>query len=275
MTERTALNIVLGYPLSYTLSPLIHRVIYQLLGCRAVMLPFAQVELSVIVSVIKERAIDLAAVTMPFKEDILAYVDWMSDEVTAIQATNTLIQRDGALHAYNTDCAGVAHALRACAIAGKRVLLWGAGGAARAAAYYLQQQRAELFCYNRHPERAERLVQIFGGTVVEAAALTRLPYDLIINSIPLGAVPAAKVSFLLDYPFTSQQVVFDMVYEPRETQLLRRARQAGAQVIGGLDMLVGQACGQVTTWLDCALSVTEVTKALDSVSGCARECWDS
>src|ERR1700722_8159736 len=155
ITAKTRLNMVIGYPLTHSQSPLLHNLIYQALNIDAVLLAFAHTNIQALIETIKTLSVSLTAVTMPFKQKILDFIDPnnCSDEVMHLSAANTLIQRDEKLYAYNTDIAGITYALRTIPLKNKRVLILGAGGAARAAGYVLKNQQAQLFWHNRTAEK--------------------------------------------------------------------------------------------------------------------------
>lgn len=245
----TCNNSVIGWPISHSQSPKLHQYLYQSLGIDAVMLPLSHPTLPPLVQAIKTLKVELTAVTAPFKEDIMDYLDVCSEASQAIQAVNTVIQRaDRKLYGYNTDVDGIAYALRSVSLADKQVLIIGAGGAARAAAYVAQQNGARLFCLNRTRARAEALTRLFSGEVITQHQVREIAWDVIIQTTPVGTFPHVKDSPLPHYPWTSQQVVFDMVYNPMRTALLKCAEKAGARTLSGMDMFVVQAVHQVALW---------------------------
>ncbi|OGT46987.1 MAG: shikimate dehydrogenase [Gammaproteobacteria bacterium RIFCSPHIGHO2_12_FULL_41_15] len=243
--QKTKLNMVIGFPLEHSQSPLLHNAVYDMLGMNAVMLAFANQNLKTMVQSIKTLSIALTAVTMPYKEKIIKYLDDCEPEVKLLKAANTIIQREGKLYGYNTDVAGIQYALRNTNLTKKNVLIIGAGGAARAAAYVLQKKRAHLFWLNRSKSKANALAQLFGGTVVNPQQINELLLDVIINTTPVGMYPNIDVLPLAAYQFQSHQTVFDMIYNPIQTQLLKQAKKAKAKIIFGVDMFVGQGLQQI------------------------------
>lgn len=239
----TRLNLVIGYPLGHTKSPKLHQEIYRLKEINAVMLAHPTQDLAATVQAIKTLSVGLTAVTIPHKEAILKFVDEQSEEVNVLGAANTLINNSGKLTAYNTDINGIEHALRNTTLKNKTVLIIGAGGAARAAAYVLQKNKANILYLNRTAKRAQKLAKLFGGEVI--TDLENLNIDIIINATPIGMYPNIGHSPLPDYRFHSNQTVFDMVYNPIDTPLLIKAKACGATIISGEDMFLGQALKQV------------------------------
>jgi len=245
---KTTLNMVIGHPLTHTQSPCLHHHLYQQLGLNAVLLAFSNQTVEPLIKTIKTLKIGLTAVTLPFKETVVNHVSDCDMAGQAIGAINTIIQRQGKLYGYNTDVSGIAHALKNIVLNDKRVLIIGAGGAARAAGYLVQEQGAHIFWLNRTRKCAEKLCKDFSGTVIDHAQLKNLSIDVIINTTPLGMFPSVEQSPLLDYQFRASQVVFDMVYNPMDTQLLLSAKQANAKTISGINMFIGQGIRQVELW---------------------------
>jgi shikimate dehydrogenase len=264
---------VIGYPLEHTQSPILHNTMYHLLNCNAVMLAHHCNDLVSAIQAIKTLSVGLVAVTMPFKEDILPLLDDISAEAKKIKSVNTVIGQQGKLMGYNTDVDGIAFALRHVMLAHKTVLIIGAGGASRAAAHYLNQCGAHILWLNRTARHVVPLIELFGGKLVNAEQLDDLPMDAIINTTPLGMLPNVDVSPLPHYQFNRSQIIFDMVYNPRETRLIKDAKSQGAQCISGLAMFIGQGLKQIELWLNKSIvtpAMVDVVKAkLDQAQGTA------
>lgn len=245
VTNKTKLNMVIGYPLEHSQSPVLHETVYQLLDINAVLLAQPHSQLKSLIQAIKTLSVELTAVTIPYKEKVIKYLDQCSPEVNALKAANTLIQRDGKLYGYNTDIDGIAFALRDIAIKNKKVVVIGAGGAARAMGYFLKKNHAKILWMNRTQKKAITLATEFGGDVICHDELNIMPIDIIINTTAVGLYPHIEVSPLSDYVFSSHQVVFDMIYNPMMTQLLKQAKKHKAEIISGLDMFIGQGIKQI------------------------------
>lgn len=242
------INAVAGYPLEHSLSPLLHNYYYDHLGVDAELRAFPIRECAEIAAVLRTQPIPLCAVTIPHKVTMMKFLDTIDAPASAVGAVNTVINRDGQLCGYNTDIAGVRYALRTTPLKRCRAFILGAGGAARAAAYVLAQEGAEVFYYARTLEHAHELARDFGGSVVSYEQAHAVSYDLICNTTPVGMHPTIRESPLPDYHFRAGQAVFDIVYNPLETQILQDAKQAGAQIISGVEMFVAQACEQIRLW---------------------------
>lgn len=244
ITANTCLNMVIGYPLSHSKSPLLHQAIYRELGIDAVLLAKAHESLEALIQVIKTLSVGLTAVTLPYKEQVLQYLDEPSSEVMALKAANTIIQRNGKLYGYNTDVHGIAFALRDIDVKNKKTLVIGAGGAARAMGYFLQRQQATIFWMNRTKEKADLLANTFGGNVITDNGLDK-DFDIIVNTTSLGLYPNTHETPLAHNIFHAKQTVFDMVYNPVKTTFLKQAEAKQATLISGLDMFIGQGLKQV------------------------------
>lgn len=255
INSMTKLNMVIGYPLSHTQSPVFHQAIYRRLNLNAVLLGFSNSNLQLLIKAIKTLGVELTAVTMPFKEKILAYLDEQSPEVKILQAANTVIQKDHKLYGYNTDIAGIKYSLRHENISHKKILVLGAGGAARAVGYFLHAHDANIYWYNRSPDKAYRLVELFGGRII--INLTELEsfsekFDLVIQTTPIGMSPEKNISIfsekLAKKIFHADQIVFDLIYNPPKTLFLQQAESQGAKIINGSEMFTGQALQQIELW---------------------------
>lgn len=247
--NKTRLNMVIGYPLEHTLSPILHNSVYKLLDVNAVLLAHASEDLRSTLQALKTLSVGYSAVTMPFKAAIIPYLDEMGQEISSLKAANTIIFQSGKLIGYNTDVDGIAYALRNTELTNKNVLLIGSGGAGHAAAYYLKEKNANIFYCNRTKKHAIFLAELFGGKFIEKNEIEKYSFDVIINTTPLGMLPHVLNSPLPDYSFTPNQTVFDMVYNPIETEFLKKARTRGAFCISGIDMFLAQGLKQIELWL--------------------------
>jgi 3-dehydroquinate dehydratase/shikimate dehydrogenase len=155
--------------------------------------------------------------------------------------------QDGKLYGFNTDAAGVVRPLeQRVPLDQSKILVLGAGGAARAAVFGLKERGAEVFIMNRTAATAQKLARQAKARVVKRADLKKLSFDVIINATPVG------MGNTKDSPLNENEIqakyVFDMVYDPGETRLLKLAKARGAQVIPGIEMFVNQAARQFEIW---------------------------
>ena len=248
VTSATRLNAVIGNPLTHTLSPLLHSHSYALHGIDAVMLAFGHADVKMLVQAIRALNIGLTAVTIPHKETILPLLDVVDPTARTIGSVNTVIQDGGKLRGYNTDSIGIQRALNGIALKDTNALILGAGGAARAVAFVLSAAGAHVCYANRTPENAQALAHQFGGTGIALEQVNENSYDLIINTTPVGMSPDVQATLLPHYAFHAGQTVMDCIYNPRETTLLRSAREAGASIIPGIEMFIAQGIEQIRLW---------------------------
>jgi 3-dehydroquinate dehydratase/shikimate dehydrogenase len=241
---------VAGSPLGHSASPAMHNAAFGAFGIDAVYVPLQTSSASDLLVVADAIGLEGASVTIPLKQPLLACgvdADELSKNVGAI---NTL-KRDGrGWQARNFDVAGflAPFAARRIDLRGKRALVLGAGGAARAAVWGLRSQGAEVRVAARRPEAARALTEQAGGSVADWPPPS--DWNMLVNTTPIGMWPRVGESPVDRSVFdrATGAIVYDLVYNPVDTELLQMARAAGAETIDGLEMLVGQACHQFEWW---------------------------
>lgn len=246
-SRATAIYGVAGLPLGHSASPAMHNAAMASLGMDAVYVPFetaGAIELLDVATAV--GAIGLS-VTAPLKTGVFAQVP-RHDELSArIGALNTLRRDNGGWEGRNFDVAGflAPFVRRGLSLEGRRAVVLGAGGAARTAVWALQSQGARVEVAARRLDAARALAEEFQVGVSDWPPPPG--WDLLVNTTPVGTWPHVDAS-PLDADRVRDGVVYDLIYNPEETALLAAARAHGADVIGGLDMLVGQACHQFEWW---------------------------
>jgi shikimate dehydrogenase len=246
---------VIGDPVAHSLSPAIHNAAFAATGVDATYtaVRVAPDELAALMD--EARTVDLLglSVTMPHKAAILAHLDEVRHEAQVLDAVNCVLRDGDRLVGANTDGAGFVDALAAASVdlVGTRVVVLGAGGAARAVIHALAAEGvAELGIVNRSPERAKAAV-LLGGRDARVAEVGDVPdFDVVVNATSVGMGESAGRS-TLPVPadlLREGQVVVDLVYEPVETGLLAAARAAGARALDGVGMLVHQAAHAFHLW---------------------------
>jgi len=243
--ESTQVYGVIGWPVGHSLSPHIHNPALRRSGLNARYLPFPIKDLQDFGPHLRRFA--GFSVTIPHKVQILDFVDVHDETVKQTGAANTLVNRDQKLFAYNTDVYGTQQALKKAFEEGvHRTTLLGTGGAARAAALVLKGENCNVTVLARDARKAERFAGEFGFTSDALSQAGRYKGDLLINATSVGMSPDIDESPLpadaLEYRY-----VFDMVYNPLETRLIREARR-GSVVISGVEMFVAQAARQFELW---------------------------
>jgi 3-dehydroquinate dehydratase/shikimate dehydrogenase len=186
---------------------------------------------------------------MPLKQDVIPLLERTDPLSAKIGAVNTIFRaQDGKFYGFNTDVAGIIAPLeRRMALAGAKVLVLGAGGAGRAAVFGLRDKGADVWILNRTPETATKLARQAGAHTIKREAVAKAGFDIIINATPVGMAGNKSVPLLHPDDLTCR-LVFDLVYNPLETPLLRAARQKGISVITGVEMFVQQGARQFEIW---------------------------
>ena len=262
----TRLAGIFGYPLAHSLSPAFQQAAFNHYGMDARYIAWETPPDALEAEVAKLRGGDFigANVTIPHKRSVMDFLDEIDPLAQAIGAVNTIVKIDGKLIGRNTDAQGFLRPLKEDAgfdPEGKRALLLGAGGAARAAAFALCQERvATLAIANRTPQRAEALAaELRGNAATTLSALSladpalediALQSDLIVNSTSVGMrhADAEGQTPLSGGAIPHDAVVMDMVYNPQHTPLLAAARSAGARAVGGMPMLIYQGAAAFEMW---------------------------
>jgi len=256
ISPKTKVFALIGNPVSHSMSPAIHNGAFAELNIDSIYVAF-QVE-DVKSALAGMRALDNfrgMSVTIPHKIEVMQYVDEIPEVDRHIGSINTVVKEDGKLIGFNTDGPGALKAIvdAGVKLAGKNVLMLGAGGAARAIAFTLAQKGGikELVLLDINEDFLNNLTgDLRNGTdaIITPGALDSLTVedhmasaDLIINCTPVGMHPNEDATLVPDHLFRPGQVVFDVVYNPLETKLLRQARAKGLTVIPGVEMFINQA----------------------------------
>ena len=247
ISERTSVYGVVGRPVMHSVSPSMHNAAFRATHVDAVYLPLAASDFDDFLAFADAIPIAGASVTAPFKVEAFERVADSDAMSRRIQSVNTLRRTAGRWAACNTDVAGFLAPLETrVALAGIRATVLGAGGAARAVAAALNTAGAHVSIAGRRAAQASEVARLMGCNVADWPPRAGT-WDVLINATPVGTVPAVEESPLPHGPFDGR-LVYDLVYNPPETTLLREARKAGCQTIGGLEMLIAQAQRQFEWW---------------------------
>lgn len=239
---------VAGDPVGQSLSPVIMNTAFRRENVNGVYLPLHAKTLKDLIHCVREIPLHGLSITMPYKQAILPYLDNTDAHTTKIGACNTVVRgQEGKLYGFNTDIAGVIRPLeQRLTIEGAKVLVLGAGGAARAAVFGVKERGGEVWVLNRTSAKGQKLSRQAKARTIKRADLRKVAFDVIINATPVGMGNTS------DCPLKDQEiqarVVFDMVYDPAETHLLQVARTKGIAVIPGIEMFVQQAARQFEIW---------------------------
>jgi 3-dehydroquinate dehydratase/shikimate dehydrogenase len=260
----TRIFAVAGNPIAHSLSPLMHNAAFRREHVNAVMLPLKVRALNDLLTLVMELPVSGLAVTMPLKQEILPHLA-NTDPLTArIGACNTVrVGADGKLYGFNTDVQGVIRPLeKRLKLKGARVAVIGAGGAARAAVFGLVDQGAEVFIVNRTHEHAVALARAAKAKALKHEQLMKQRFDVLINSTPCG-MAGNKQTMPIKAEELNAGVVFDMVYKPVETPLVKLAASRGIPVISGLEMFIQQGARQFEIWTGKPAPETEMLRTVE------------
>lgn len=249
LTREARVYGVIADPVRHSLSPAVHNRAFQTRRMDAVYLPFLvdAHALRDYFGFAKELPVAGFSVTIPHKQKVIRYLDVVDPLARRIGAVNTVWRKAGKWRGTNTDAQGVTGPLsRRLRLAKSSVLLVGNGGAARGAAFALRDAGAKLAITGRNPDRIRVLARTCDAEALTPERAEKADFDAVVHATPLGMYPKVDGCFFRDR--IPGRVVFDMVYNPLETALLRRAAEQGAEVIAGKEMFLEQAAAQFEIW---------------------------
>ncbi|MCH8156186.1 MAG: shikimate dehydrogenase [Nitrospinae bacterium] len=240
---------VIGNPVSKSMGHLIHNRAFKEIGSSDIYVPFLVDNVERFFKGFSPYFEGLS-VTMPFKEDIMTVLDSIDDTAKKIGAVNTVVREGEGWKGYNTDCTGAVKALEQhIELDGKSVLLIGAGGTAKAIGHGVRERGAKItVTYNRNKERGLQLADELGGEAVSIRDAGERPVDVLINCSPVGMSPDTEETPISSRHLRAGTVVFDSVYNPPETRLIREAKAAGCVTISGIELFINQAVAQFELW---------------------------
>ncbi len=253
---------VIGEPIEHTLSPIMHNAAFQALGLDYVFLAFRVKPAEVEAAVNGVRALNIRGlnVTMPHKTAIINHLDRVDLSAQIVNSVNTVLNKENLLFGFNTDGVGAVKALKENGIElkGRKVLLLGAGGAARAIAYALAKEADELSVLNRTVKQAQAIARLLeksfnkkiasGSLSPTDVELNIRDSDILINATSVGMKPKPDESPVAPKMLRRNMAIMDIVYNPLETRLAKDAKAVGAQVISGVEMLIYQGAASFEIW---------------------------
>ncbi len=262
ISSNTRLCGLIGDPVKHSISPNMFNAAFKVTN-----LDFAYLAMNVrknnlawAMKAVKALNIHGLNVTIPHKINVVKHLDWIDSEARMIGAVNTILNNRGELEGYNTDGIGAVRAIEESdtRLEGKTAVLIGSGGAARAIAFALSDRVEKLTILNRHADKARKLsaelTRKKGGRACSGSLgkrdlkLAMSEADLVVNATSVGMHPQDNISFLNSSFLRPDQMVFDIVYNPLETMLLKEATRVGAKAVNGLGMLVHQAAEAFKIW---------------------------
>ncbi len=256
INERTKIYGITGWPLKGTSSPAIHNKGYKIHGMNSVYIPFGSPSLDQTFELAETLGLSGFSVTVPYKEDVLRKVDFVDEQALDIGSSNTVVRKDGKWLAYNTDADGFSRSLLEFmgiqSLRHKKVAIIGAGGAAKAVAYAVHKLNGKACIFNRTLKKAQELADLYGFDFAplapESSSKLRKYSEVIIQTTSKGMHSEEESNPENDpiffYDFTGKETLFDIVYMPEETPVMKRAKEAGCMACNGFFMLRYQAYKQ-------------------------------
>jgi 3-dehydroquinate dehydratase/shikimate dehydrogenase len=255
---------VAGDPVAHSLSPVMLNTAFRRENVNAVYLALHAKSMDDLLACVRDIPIAGLSITMPYKEPILKHLDKTEPWTTKIGASNTVVRgQDGKLFGFNTDVNGVVRPLELrIRLQGAKILVLGAGGAARAAVFGLKERGAEVYILNRTPAAAQKLAKQARAKAINRQMLKKMEFDVIINATPAGMegnrdpLPIAEEEMKARY-------FFEMVYTPAETRLVKMAKARGMHVIPGIEMFVQQGARQFEIWTGKPAPLIEMQRVVE------------
>jgi 3-dehydroquinate dehydratase/shikimate dehydrogenase len=259
---------------SYSVSPWMHNAAFRSAGLNSVFVPLQTDNIEgFLTRMVKpdSREVELKfrgfSVTNPHKETIIPLLGEVDDLARTIGAVNTVKVEGGRLSGYNTDALGFISSLRQAYgdLTEARVALFGAGGAARACVKTLRDEGAAVTIFGRNAEKGQALAQEFGAAYQPSAGdrIMSDEFDIVVNATPLGMGTNSNFTVLTAPQLERLKLVYDLIYNPAETRLMREAKTAGVPAIGGLEMLIAQGAEQFRIWTGLEAPVQEMREAVE------------
>src|SRR5579871_5418149 len=250
---------VAGDPVAHSLSPIMLNTAFRRENVNAVYLALHAKTLEDLLACVRDIPLQGLSITMPYKESIVKHLDNCDSHTNRVGACNTVVRGpDGKLYGFNTDVAGVVRPLeQRLPLENAKILVLGAGGAARAAVFGLKERGSEVYILNRTPAPAQKLARQAHARLLRRPDLKKLSFDVVINATPLSK----------ESPLNEDEIktrfLLDMVYSPPETRLVKMARAQGVQIIPGADMFVHQAARQFEIWTGKPAPVAEMQHVVE------------
>jgi shikimate dehydrogenase len=252
-----------GNPVGHSLSPLMHHTAYGEMRIKALYVPFCVRNLEDAVRGIRGMDIGGVSVTIPFKSEVLRYLDELEESASRIGAVNTIVNKEGRLYGHNTDWIGFGRDLKEfMPIQGKTFGVLGAGGAARAVLFGVLSEGGNPVVLNRTAAKGEALAKEFGCSFLPLSEIGALKADCIVNTTSVGMAPQMATSPLEAKVLGNFPHIVDIIYNPLETKLLKEARKAGCRTRSGLGMFIQQGAEQIKLWTGMEPPVESMKRAV-------------
>jgi len=276
ISGRTKVCCVIGNPIEHTLSPVMHNAAFEELNLDFVYLAFRVRREELRDAIAGAKSLDFHGlnVTMPHKTAVMNHLDKLDSTARSIGSVNTILNAGGRLVGYMTDGVGAMNALKenGVGLEGKKLLLLGAGGAAKAIAFHVAQKAKELKILNRTVQKAEALAEVLGKKFNKKVSGNLLSFELVkkeledanilINATSVGMHPDVARSLVDPSWLRPDLCVMDIIYNPLETKLAKDAKSVGAKVVSGIEMLVYQGAASFEIWTNHPAPVKAMREAV-------------
>ena len=268
INRETTLYGIIGNPVSHSMSPAIHNAAFTEKGINNIYVPLKITDIDTFMRECRKIDFQGFSVTIPHKESVLPLLDDLDPNARRIGAINTIVNRNGKLTGYNTDCMAAVMGLE-CSLKetdeilnNKKVSIIGAGGAARAIAFGLKEKGCDITIFNRTTERAEKLSHDVKCKFESFEEIHQIDSDILINTTSIGMFPNVDQTPVPKNILKEGMIVFDAVYNPIETRLLQDAKENGCHTVNGLSMFINQAAEQFRLWTDIDAPIELMTKVV-------------
>ena len=268
INKQTKLYGIIGNPVSHSMSPAIHNAAFIEKGLNNVYVPLKIANIGAFMNECRKIDFHGFSVTIPHKESILPFLDDLDHTARKIGAINTIVNQNGELTGYNTDCMaavmGLEYSMKKAneTLNNKKVSIIGAGGAARAIAFGLKEKGCDITIFNRTIERAEKLSHDVKCKFESFEEIHQIDSDILINTTSIGMFPNVDQTPVPKNILKEGMIVFDAVYNPIETRLLQDAKENGCHTVNGLSMFINQAAEQFRLWTDIDAPIELMTKVV-------------
>lgn len=267
-TAKTKICLIIGDPVNHSLSPLMHNSAYEAVGLDEEFVYLAAsvpvTEIGAVINAVRTLRIHGLTCTVPHKIAIIPFLDEVDPIAKKIGAVNSVVNTNGVLKGFNTDWMGAIIPLKKrIDLAGKKVLVIGAGGAARAVVFGLIKEKALITITNRTIEKAHELAKEFGCECIGNIDIQFISsQDVIINTTSVGMHPNENESPINTEGIHKGQLIMDIVYIPHETELLKQGKIRGATIIHGIEMLLFQGTAQFELYTEVKAPISVMRKSL-------------
>jgi shikimate dehydrogenase len=245
----TSVYALFGDPVFHSMGPAMHNSAFARTGFNGIYLALRVTDIGAAISAMRSFGFKGASITIPHKVDVIKHLDGLDPIAERIGAVNTVMNKEGRLIGFNSDCLGAVEALsQKTVIKNQSVAVIGAGGAARAIGFGVANEGGRITIFNNSVEKGERLAEDVGADYRPLSMFQNSRFDILINATPVGMTPDIEAMPIPKEALARETVVMDAVYNPLKTRLLKEAESIGCRTVDGLSMFVYQGAFQFELW---------------------------